>query len=211
MSDGREPGRRRVGGAADTTPSGSFGKISGGASSRGVSRAPAVGSGAPTPGAMRAARRRWATGVAVVTSVDGEGSARVFRGATVSSLTTVSVEPPLLLVCLDRDSAIGKLVAATGVFAVSILDRRHEFQADRFSGYGPQADPRFAGIAHTIGATGCPILLDALAWFDCRVFATHDGGDHAIVIGEAVGIGVGADTDDPLLNYEGAYRRIEGA
>jgi flavin reductase (DIM6/NTAB) family NADH-FMN oxidoreductase RutF len=92
-----------------------------------------------------------------------------------------------------------------------VLDRAHEFQSDRFSGYGPQPDGAFTGIAHDISVTGAPVLKGALAWFDCRVTQIIETGDHLLVIGETLAIGVGPDTDDPLLNYEGAYRRIEGA
>jgi flavin reductase (DIM6/NTAB) family NADH-FMN oxidoreductase RutF len=164
-----------------------------------------------TAEAMRAARRRWATGVAVVTTVAIEGEERRFRGVTVSAFVPLSLEPPLVLVGLDSGGSMATLTPAAGVFAVSILGRAHESQADRFSGYGPLPDGRFTGIAYELAETGCPVLRDALAWFDCRLLSAQAAGDHLLVIGEAVAIGLGADTDDPLLNYEGAYRRIEGA
>ena len=160
---------------------------------------------------MRSARRRWASGVAVLTTREGTGDGAGLRGVTISAFTIVSLSSPLVLACLERDSSSARAVADSGVFAVSILDRAHEFQADRFAGRGPLPDPRFTGIAHDVAATGSPILQGALAWFDCRVNAIHDGGDHVIVVGDVVALGLGDDIDDPLLNYEGAYRRIEGA
>jgi len=102
-------------------------------------------------------------------------------------------------------------VITSGIFAVSILDRAHEFQSDRFSGYGPQPDEKFTGITHMIAASGAPVLSNALAWFDCHVTEVLETGDHQLIIGEVMAIGTGPDTDDPLLNYEAAYRRIEGA
>jgi flavin reductase (DIM6/NTAB) family NADH-FMN oxidoreductase RutF len=206
VSDDR-PSRR----ADSTAPlSGSFGRITTGTGSRSAATAPSP-SGAPDAGAMRAARRRWASGVAILTTRDGDQASPGYRGATVSAFTVVSLAPPLVLVCLERDARVTQTVAASGVFAVSVLDRAHEFQADRFAGRGPLPDARFTGIPHELAETGSPVLRGALAWFDCRLSAVHDGGDHLILVGEVVAVGLGADTDDPLLTYEGAYRRIEGA
>ena len=207
MTDARLPGRNRPA----TAPSGSFGGISTGAASRGPSRLPADSGNDPTATTMRAARRRWTTGVSVVTTVDREGEASSYRGATVSAFTVLSLEPPLVLIALETGSRIAHAVPSAGVFAVSVLDREHEFLSDRFSGYGPQPDGRFTGLAHDIGRSGCPILADALAWFDCSVDHVLETGDHLSIVGKVKAVGIGIDTDDPLINYEGAYRRIEGA
>ena len=155
--------------------------------------------------AMRAARRRWAGGVAVVLTRDGEG----YRGATVGAFVVVSLDPPLVLFCLDREGRMASLVPEAGAFAVSILERRHEFFAERFAGRAPLADSRLTGIPHTLAPGGLPVLTGALAWFECRVDAVHDGGDHVIVVGAVEAVGLGVDTDDPLLYYEGRYRTIE--
>lgn len=203
MTDARLPGRAKT----PPTSIGSFGGISSGASSRSASQIVAAGSIDPAPAAMRAARRRWATGVAVLTTLEGD----LLRGATVSSVTPLSIAPPLVAVALESEGRMAKLIDGSGVFAISILDRAHEFQSDRFSGYGPQPDGRFTGIGHDLGVTSCPILHGALAWYECRVHQTLETGDHLLVIGEVLATGLGDDTDDPLLNYEGAYRRIEGA
>ncbi len=160
---------------------------------------------------MRAARRRWTTGVCVVTTVIAVGDTPSFRGTTVSAFTVLSLEPPLVLIALEAGSRMAELVPRVGVFAVSVLDRAHEFLSDRFSGYGPQPDGRFTGLAHEPGETGCPILSGALAWFDCSVEEVLETGDHLMIVGRAKSIGLGIDSDDPLINYEGAYRRIEGA
>jgi flavin reductase (DIM6/NTAB) family NADH-FMN oxidoreductase RutF len=194
---------------ADRPPSGSFGRITTGTAPRSTTR-PDPLTTEPTEPAMRAARRRWATGVAVLTSRDSNEPPNL-RGATISAFTVVSLTPPLVLACLERDTASARTAQTSGVFAICILDRAHESQADRFAGLGPLPDPRFTGISYTLAATGSPILPGALAWFDCRLTAAHDGGDHLILIGEVLALALGDDTDDPLLTYEGTYRRLEGA
>jgi flavin reductase (DIM6/NTAB) family NADH-FMN oxidoreductase RutF len=146
-----------------------------------------------------------------VTTLDREGAEPAFRGATMSSFQPMSLEPPLVSLVLERGGRIEHWITGSGVFAVSILDRAHEFQSDRFSGYGPLPDARFTGIAHDVAVTGSPVLHGALAWFDCEVADTVETGDHVLVIGAVRAAGLGPDTDDPLLNYEGGYRRLEGA
>jgi flavin reductase (DIM6/NTAB) family NADH-FMN oxidoreductase RutF len=190
--------------------SGSYGRITTGSAPRSTGSGVQLSS-EPTDAAMRAARRRWASGVAVLTTFEEVGSERRLRGATISSFAVVSLDPPLVLACLERETASARMVSASGVFAVSILDLRHESLADRFAGYGPMPDANFTGISYDIAATGAPVLTDVPAWFDCRVQATHDGGDHLIVVGAVIAVGLGDETDDPLVSYEGAYRRIEGA
>jgi flavin reductase (DIM6/NTAB) family NADH-FMN oxidoreductase RutF len=161
--------------------------------------------GTRLPEGLRAVRRRWAGGVAVVTTLDGDG----YRGTTVSSFAPVSLEPPLVLVCLERGGRMADLVPAAGVFAVSLLDRAQEVLAERFAGRAPIPDARLSGIPHAPAANGCPVLTGALAWIACRVAAVHDGGDHVLIVGAVEESFVGPDSDDPLLTYEGRYRAIE--
>lgn len=163
-------------------------------------------SGGVDPAAMRAARRRWASGVSVLLADDGAGG---FRGATVSAFAVVSLDPPLVLACLACDGRMATLIPEAGAFAVSILDRRHEFVAERFAGRGPVVDANLTGVHHEAAPSGLPILAGAVAWFDCRVEAVHAGGDHAVVIGRVGAVGRGPESDDPLLYYEGRYRAIE--
>src|SRR5215203_4266655 len=92
---------------------------------------------------LREIRRRWASGVVVVTTVDGVGG---FRGATVSAFTAVSLEPPLVLVCLDRSGRMSGMVPEAGIFAVSILESNQEFLAERFAGRAPLPDKVFTGV-----------------------------------------------------------------
>ncbi len=101
------------------------------------------------------------------------------------------------------------LVGGGTDFTVSVLERRHEFLAERFAGRAPLPDARLTGVPHRAATSGLPYLTGALAWFDCRVREVHDGGDHLLVVGEATAVGLGEDTDDPLVYYEGRYRAIE--
>ncbi len=161
----------------------------------------------PADDAIRLARRRWASGVAVVLVWDGAGH----RGATVTSFAVISLTPPLVMISLDREGRTATLVPETGSFAVSVLERSHEVLAERFAGRAPLADPSLTGIPHQVLPSQNAILVGALAWFDCRVHSTHDGGDHVIVVGRVENVAVGEDTDDPLLYYEGRYRSLEAS
>lgn len=143
---------------------------------------------------------RFATGVAIVTSRGSEGTQ---SGLTVNALTSVSLDPPLLLVCLDEDSTTLATVRESGAFAVNVLARESGSLADRFA-RGRRAT-RFRGLASREEATGAPILEDALAWLDCTVEALHAGGDHAIVVGRVERCG--ARKGAPLLFFSG---RLEG-
>lgn len=157
-----------------------------------------------SPDLVRAARRRWTSGVSVVfTRADGG-----YRGATVSAFAVVSLAPPALLICLDRDARMAELVPDIGLFTVSILDREHEFLAERFAGRAPQVDARLTGVGHDPAPSGLPILTNALAWFDCAVRTVQAEGDHLVVIGAIRDAGTGEDSDDPLVYYEGRYRAL---
>lgn len=157
-----------------------------------------------SPDLVRAARRRWASGVSVVFTRADDG----FRGATVSAFAVVSLVPPALLICLDRDASMSELVPEYSRFTVSILDRGHEFLAERFAGRAPLVDARLSGVGHELAPSGLPILTNALAWFDCAVRTVHDEGDHLVVIGAIRDAGSGEDSDDPLVYYEGRYRAL---
>jgi flavin reductase (DIM6/NTAB) family NADH-FMN oxidoreductase RutF len=136
---------------------------------------------------------RLAAGVAVVGVRDQGG----FRGMTVTSLTSVSVEPPMVLVCVDSVTATRDAIAEAGAFTVSVLERRQEFLAERFAGRAPQVDPGWRDIPHQVTGGGLPVLRGCLAWVECRLDALHAAGDHEIAVGavEAAGHGPG----EPLV------------
>jgi flavin reductase len=144
---------------------------------------------------------RYATGVSVVaTERDG-----VRYGMTVNSLASVSLNPLLMLFCCERDASLHEPVLAVGSWAVSVLSASQQDLAAWFATRGRPGVDQFDGqSAHPGGATGAPIIDGALAWFECRTWATYDGGDHTIVVGEVVDLGCGEDAPG-LLYFRSAY------
>lgn len=140
----------------------------------------------------------WATGVAIVTARAGAAAP---VGLTVNAVSSLSLRPPLAIVCIDRASDSHDIIRDASAFAINILADGGERIARRFA--EEEADGRFDGIAWQPGTTGAPILDDALAWVDCRLTATHEGGDHTIFVGEVVAGDACEGT--PLLFYRGGY------
>jgi flavin reductase (DIM6/NTAB) family NADH-FMN oxidoreductase RutF len=144
---------------------------------------------------------RYATGVSVVATVH-EG---VRYGMTVNSLTSVSLEPTLMLFCCERDASLHEPVLTSGVWAVSVLPATQQDVASWFATRGRPGVDQFTGQTATPGAvTGAPVLAGALAWFECRTWATYDGGDHTIVVGELLDLGCGEQAPG-LLYYRSSY------
>ncbi len=141
----------------------------------------------------------FATGVTVVTT-DGEGGSHAM---TANSVTSLSLDPPLLLVAVNRRATMLDYLHRNGCFAVNILRSDHEELSRRFAVPGPKT---FDDLDITRGATGSPILAGAIAHLDCRVQEVLPGGDHEIFVGRIVG---GAcEGGEPLLYYGGRYRRL---
>jgi flavin reductase (DIM6/NTAB) family NADH-FMN oxidoreductase RutF len=154
------------------------------------------------PRAFRDVMGVFATGVAVITTeADGEP-----QGMTVNSLTSLSLDPPLLLVCLTRESRTGAAVTARGAFVVNLLGRRQRHLSDRFARPGEE---HFANLATAITADGLPALADCPGRIECTVDTVHPGGDHIIVVGRVRACR--ATSASPLLFYRGRYHRLGGA
>ncbi len=154
--------------------------------------------------AFRGALGRFASGVTVVTTVlDG-----VDHAMTASAFTSVSLDPPQVLVCSDRVSRFHEAVLQSGVWGVSILSDRGRAASAWFAHRGRALEGQFDGIPHHRGALGVPLLDTSLAWLECRTIAEHDGGDHTILIGEVTWAAVQEEDDDPLLYYRSHYGTI---
>ena len=146
---------------------------------------------------------RFATGVTVITTVlDGEHHAM-----TCNSFTSVSLEPVLVLFCAEKVARFHDIVLATGEFAVSVLAQGQEQVSRRFAVRGRPLEDQFDELPHTFAPlTGAAVIDCALASLECRTASTTDAGDHTVVIGEVLGLGVPDPEGDPLLYYEGRYR-----
>jgi 3-hydroxy-9,10-secoandrosta-1,3,5(10)-triene-9,17-dione monooxygenase reductase component len=156
---------------------------------------------APDPRAFRDALGRFPTGVAFVTAMpDGEPA-----GLIVSSLTSVSLEPPLLSFCPSRGSLTWSRMRRTQRFGVNVLGRGHERFARSAS---PAGADRFAGVDWELGPGGAPLVTDALAALECDIVAEHPAGDHWIVVGRVDSI-VMSPLDDPLVFFAGAIGGLE--
>ena len=153
------------------------------------------------PRTLRDALGCFATGVTVVTCVDAE---RQPAGLTVNSFTSVSLDPPLLLVCLAKRAASAGALITASHFAVNVLQTGQQPASIRFS---TRDQDRFGATSWSTGEAGAPILKDSMGVFECERFAVHDGGDHHILIGQVVKATFDAQLD-PLLYFRGSYRRL---
>jgi len=152
---------------------------------------------------FRAAMRRWATGVTIVTAQNG----LVRHGMTVSSFTSLSLEPPLVMVSLEQTAITTLLIQSSGTFGVSILANGQQAISDRFAGRIVEISDKFAGLEWTALSTGAPLLVDALASFDCRVVSTHPVGTNLLIIGEVIAVRSG-NNSYPLIYFERDYHQI---
>ena len=145
--------------------------------------------------------RRWASGVTVVTTRAGDK----VHGMTVSAFSSVSADPPLVLVCANRSSTTHDVIELGGLFAVNILA---EHQATVSSTFGMEGneDHRFDQVRWSEGETGAPLIDDALAHIECRVRSAHREGSHTIYVGSVEA--VHSSEANPLLYYRGGYRSL---
>ena len=149
-----------------------------------------------------AAMARAATAVSVVTS---DGPAGRF-GLTVSAITSVSAEPPLMLACIKRRNPLPAAIEANGVMAVNVLGEGQQHIADVFAGRSPGPNYDFGRAEWCRAVTGSPLLIGAAAVFDCELDAIHDAGSHRILIGRVVEARCGEAL--PLVYARRGYRGI---
>ena len=150
------------------------------------------------PRELRDLMSRWVTGVAVVTSTDGAGP----RGATTNALTSLSLDPLLVLVALDHGSNTLEAVRSSGRFCINVLSAHQEELARRFATKA-SGEEKLAGVPHEL-VDGVPVLGGAVAWLACELEQTLEGGDHTILLGRPRDAGVD-DGARPLLFYGGRF------
>jgi flavin reductase (DIM6/NTAB) family NADH-FMN oxidoreductase RutF len=153
------------------------------------------------PDTFRAVLGRFASGVTIVTTRVGSAD----FGMTVSSFCSLSLDPPLVVACIDKTAEMHDLLTADRRIVVNILSASQEALSRRFS--EELGARRFDGVGFTRDRNGTVLLDDVLAWLDCRVAQQHDGGDHTLVVAAVDG----ATTRDvrPLLYYRGGYAELE--
>lgn len=135
------------------------------------------------PGSFRAAMRHVPTGVTVVTSIkDGEP-----RGITINAFTSVSADPPMVLVCVNREARSYLYISTSRIFSVNVLESRQRELAERFA--GKIRERQFDDIEYRLGATGAPVFPGSVAHFDCEVDEEHHAGTHSIFVGRVVKTG----------------------
>ena len=142
---------------------------------------------------------RLPAGVVVITARVGDE----FRGLTASSLVSTSLDPPLVLVGLERESATRAAVLETKAFNASLLTRSQEFLADRFAGRAPALDLEWRTLPHRLGTNGIPLLDGCAAWLECRLVQVHQAGDHDICVGEVLAAAIGSG--DPLILWDRTF------
>lgn len=153
----------------------------------------------------RRAMGRFASGVTVVTTFAGG----VHHAMTANALASVSLDPLLMLVCVERDARFHEAVEEAGVWGTSVLPARARATADWLATRGRPLHGQLDRIAHHEGpVTGVALLDDALAHFECRTTGLHPAGDHSVVVGEVVSVSTPDHTDDALVYYRGRYGRL---
>jgi len=151
-----------------------------------------------TPDRYRAAMARFATGVTIVTTADADGR---WWGFTASSFTSLSIDPPLILVCLARSARCHRVFMSATTFRVNVLGPEHETLAARF---GTKGDDKFAGGEFRAAVDGLPVLDDALVTLRCRTVGQAVGGDHTILIARVEEAHVRPD-GKPAVNVDRRY------
>jgi flavin reductase (DIM6/NTAB) family NADH-FMN oxidoreductase RutF len=154
------------------------------------------------PASFRRALGQFATGVTVVTTRDAASHP---LGLTVSAFCSVSLHPPLVLVCVDHGSEANAGMRESGLFAVNVLEEEQEDVSRRFAAPGRA---KLEGFPFVDGKLGLPLVPGALAHIECRVRSFHDEGDHAVWVGEVRSLS--AHPGRPLLYHAGFYRALDG-
>src|SRR3954452_12054209 len=153
------------------------------------------------PRTLRDALGCFATGVTVVTCLDDQEKP---AGITVNSFTSLSLDPPLLLVCLHKQAASAAALIEASNFAINVLQTGQQPASITFS---TRVEDRFGNTPWSCGEAGAPILKDSFGVFECERFAVYDGGDHHILVGQVMKASFDASLD-PLLSFRGRYRRL---
>ncbi|HET6189963.1 MAG TPA: flavin reductase family protein [Trebonia sp.] len=166
----------------------------------------AAGAPGVSAGEFREAMGHFATGVAVVTSIGDDGEP---VGTTANAVTSLSLDPPLLLVCFDLSSATLQAIRSHGAFVVNVLGHRQRHLSANFARRGLAA--AWDGVRHRRGPTGSPRLDGVIAVVECTVEHALPGGDHEIVVGRVRHVEADGDGAAPLVFWRGGYSSLDDA
>jgi flavin reductase (DIM6/NTAB) family NADH-FMN oxidoreductase RutF len=156
-----------------------------------------------SPDEFRRVLSHFASGVTIITACDGDGRP---TGLTASAFTSVSLEPPLILVCVDHKAQSYPALLASKTFAVNILCLEQESVSRRFA--TTKIDNKFDGVPFTLSPLGLPLIDNALAQLECATVNVHLEGDHTIFVGRVEDAHAGSGA--PLVYYRGRYDRLSG-
>jgi len=154
---------------------------------------------------LRAAMGKFATGVTLIAALRDDGSV---QSMTANSVTSLSLDPPLVLVCLSHTCNTLPYLRSTGRYSINVLDRSQSEAATFYA----KPDEKRAGpdpVEYSFNDRGSPIVRGCLSFLDCDVVAAHEHGDHTIFVGAVRD--TGTDSGDPLVFYEGHYSGVDGA
>lgn len=160
---------------------------------------------------LRSVMRYFPAGVTIVTARYPEDNTPC--GMTVSSFTSISLDPPLIAISLKKTASTAQAILEQKAFGVSILHAKQEDLSNRFAGFDPNFEEqasRFADLNIQTAVTNAPLLTDVLNWLDCKVWAVYDGSTHHLIMGEVVATSpVDEDADHaPLLYYNRGYHSL---
>lgn len=153
---------------------------------------------------FKAVMSRWGSGVTVITMKSGD----MTHGMTASAFCSVSLEPPLILVCVGKKQGSHRYMKEAGRFVVNLLAEDQSTLSDYFAKPRPEGKAQFDAVPHRNSDHGEPYLSGSLAHMDCRVWSVADGGDHDIFIGEVQNVEVNEKLENPLVYYHGKYRKL---
>lgn len=145
----------------------------------------------------------FATGVTIITTADGEH----LQGMTANAISSLSLDPVMILICVEKSTYTHGVIDRAGIFAVNILGEHQESVSRVFAKRGEPEKGSLRGQGFTIGETGAPILTGCLAFLECRVAEKLEGGDHSIFLGEVVHQGVEEEMR-PLVFFRGGYHNL---
>lgn len=152
------------------------------------------------PRELRNVMGHFATGVTIITTTDKSGKA---FGLTANAFTSLSLDPPLVLICVDKKVDCYACFEESKVFVVNFLSEDQEHLSKRFATKGIE---KFEGVVHRFGKSGPPLLDGAMAHIECKLISGHDGGDHTIYVGEV--LDATTSSDRPLLFFKGKYYQL---